>query len=633
MLRTVRRTAIAMFVSVGAAAVLAAGAQATTIQEFPVTVHPGSDPLGITGGPDGNLWFTDGGTTHAIGRITPSGTITEFTSGLTHGVPNDITSGPDGNMWFTETGASSNAVGKITPAGAITEFTTGLNSGSAPSNITVGPDGNMWFLDDGPTRAIGRITTAGVITEVNAPTPNSNLEDLTVGADGNMWYTNRGDHPGIGRVTPGVVPTVMEFHGTLASPNNMPNGITAAADGNLWFTDEGSPGALGKVTPAGTISPEFTSGLQPNAVPDAITAGPDGNVWFEDNLGGKEAVGRIAPNGTITEFKNGLSTLVQDDITVGADGNLWIEQASPDGTLPGAIARITPAGVIAEFTQGLRTGAGKDGDQLITGPDGNLWFNDRGAKAIGKVSLQIAPKATTGAASAVTNSTAKLAGSVNPLGTATTVTFQYGSTPALGKTVSAGTLAASGDASTVTASLAGLTPGTVVYYRVVAANSFGTSNGSVLTFKTTGSPPPVKTVTNATFANQRITLTTPSLQACTSKTGRLSVRLTSTTIAHSHAAKLRFRSASFFLDKGVRHTRKVTRHLRNGHKKRVIVVFFKANASTHHLPATLAIRVTGLRSGTHTLKVLLTYSERVTKHRHRLTVNVTRPLRVKFTIC
>jgi streptogramin lyase len=627
MLRTVRRTAIAMVVSVWAAGALAAGAQATGIQEFPVTVHPGSDPLGITGGPDGNLWFTDGGMTHAIGRITPSGTVTEFTQGLTsNGFPSDITQGPDGNMWFTATGNPPNALGKVTPGGVITEFVAGVapgfNLGAAPSNITVGPDGNLWFLDDGTPKAIGRITPSGTITEFTSGlNPGTLPEELEVGPDGNLWFTDRGSTPAVGRVTPSGTITEFTDAGLL-----LPTGITPGGDGNVWFTDNNAS-AVGRITPAGTIT-LFKNGIQTNGVPDSMTLGADGNAWFVDNLGGGRAIGRVTPAGTINEFKSGLGTGLLDDITVGADGNVWVEQS-----MPGGIARITPAGVITQFTQGLLSGAGSDGDQLVTGPDGNLWFNDRGAKAIGKVSLQIAPKATTGAASAVTSSTAKLSGSVNTLGTATPVTFQYGTTPALGKTASAGTLPASGDAATVTASLAGLPSGTTIFYRVVAANSFGTSNGSVLTFKTTGSPPPVNTVTKATIGNQRITLTTPSLQACTSKTGRLSVSLTSATIANSRAVKLRFRSASFFLDRGVRHTRKVTKHLRNGHKKRVTVVFFKANASTHHLPANLAIRVSGLRSGTHTLRVLLTYSERVTKHRHRVTVNVTKKLRVKFTIC
>jgi virginiamycin B lyase len=51
-----------------------------------------------------------------------------------------ITAGPDGNLWFCE--ARGAKIGRITPSGAITEFAT---PHTAPSRITVGPDGNLWF--------------------------------------------------------------------------------------------------------------------------------------------------------------------------------------------------------------------------------------------------------------------------------------------------------------------------------------------------------------------------------------------------------------------------------------------------------------------------------------------------------
>src|SRR6266496_6023730 len=67
---------------------------------FPIPTSD-SSPHGITAGPDGNLWFTEyyG---NQIGRITTSGTITEFP--LPTGIaPYEITTGEDGNVWFTET--------------------------------------------------------------------------------------------------------------------------------------------------------------------------------------------------------------------------------------------------------------------------------------------------------------------------------------------------------------------------------------------------------------------------------------------------------------------------------------------------------------------------------------------------
>src|SRR5215217_7901475 len=73
----------------------------------------------------------------------PLGSITEFpvSAGT---VPYGIAAGADGNVWFTDVGATP-AIGRITPTGAITEFTTGLVAGSAPNGIALGADGNVWF--------------------------------------------------------------------------------------------------------------------------------------------------------------------------------------------------------------------------------------------------------------------------------------------------------------------------------------------------------------------------------------------------------------------------------------------------------------------------------------------------------
>ena len=134
-----------------------------TVTEFTSGLNPGSSPAALTGGPGGNVWFADQGTTKAIGEITPSGVITEFSLPATS-KPADIEEGPDGNLWFTDQG-TTRAIGRMTPTGVVTEFSAGLNAGSLPNGLTVGPDGNLWFADRGTTKAIGRITTSGAITE------------------------------------------------------------------------------------------------------------------------------------------------------------------------------------------------------------------------------------------------------------------------------------------------------------------------------------------------------------------------------------------------------------------------------------------------------------------------------------
>ena len=79
--RRVSRRSLAALASVVAVLALPAGASAITptprITEFaPLTAT--NAPGDITAGPDGDLWFTEEGLLPGIGRITTSGTITEY---------------------------------------------------------------------------------------------------------------------------------------------------------------------------------------------------------------------------------------------------------------------------------------------------------------------------------------------------------------------------------------------------------------------------------------------------------------------------------------------------------------------------------------------------------------------------
>src|SRR5882762_5839851 len=114
-----------------------------TITEFSSGPSANSSPQYIAAGQDGNLWFTEG-RGGAIGRITPQGTVAEFS--IPGGAnPRRITAGPDGNLWFTEPGADR--IGRITLQGIIKEFSTDISPGAETDGITAGPDGNVWFTE------------------------------------------------------------------------------------------------------------------------------------------------------------------------------------------------------------------------------------------------------------------------------------------------------------------------------------------------------------------------------------------------------------------------------------------------------------------------------------------------------
>src|SRR5262245_63763381 len=71
----------------------------STISEFalpPLSFGGSFGATAITAGSDGNVWFTDP-VANTVGRITPSGQVTEFTSPI--GGAGAITAGAGGHPW------------------------------------------------------------------------------------------------------------------------------------------------------------------------------------------------------------------------------------------------------------------------------------------------------------------------------------------------------------------------------------------------------------------------------------------------------------------------------------------------------------------------------------------------------
>jgi hypothetical protein len=134
--------------------------------------------------------------TAAIGRISPTGTITEFSSGLNAGAALEgIAPGPDGNLWFTDRGTTK-AIGRISPTGTVTEFSAGLNVGTFPRKMAPGPDGNLWFTDTGSTKAIGRIGAGAPPPSLDAPrVTGSGQQGTQQVCQGDRWATWAGEQP------------------------------------------------------------------------------------------------------------------------------------------------------------------------------------------------------------------------------------------------------------------------------------------------------------------------------------------------------------------------------------------------------------------------------------------------------
>lgn len=132
-----------------------------------------------------------------------------------------------------------------------------------------------------------------------------------------------------------------------------------------------------------------------------------------------------------------------------------------------------------------------------------------------------APTATTGGSSAVADTAATVAGTVNPQGQLTSYAFQYGTTTAYGQQTAL-TSAGSGTAdAAVRADLAGLTPGTTYHYRVIATNADGTTVGADQTFRTTGTAPPPPPAPSATTGGAAVSGASATLGGSVNPNGLL----------------------------------------------------------------------------------------------------------------
>jgi uncharacterized repeat protein (TIGR01451 family) len=100
-----------------------------------------------------------------------------------------------------------------------------------------------------------------------------------------------------------------------------------------------------------------------------------------------------------------------------------------------------------------------------------------------------APSVTTGAASAITETTVTLRGTVNPMGQPTTVSVEIGPTVAYGTRSSGLSLPAEDALYAVISRWSNLQPGTTYHYRFVATNADGTTYGADQAFTTAGAPP------------------------------------------------------------------------------------------------------------------------------------------------
>ncbi len=387
------------------------------ISESPTTTSA-SDPIAITAGPDGKLWFSEQATAK-LGSIDPAThTVTEF--GPLAAYSQAIVAGPDGNLWFTE--ETGGMVGTINPTtGVITQFSvTAASKGADLVGIVIGSDGNLWIAD--PTDHA--IVSLNPTTHASAAYPLPGTDTpwaITAGPDGNLWFTDPGSNSlGVFAL---AAHKATEF--PLPTSGAKPLAITAGPDGNLWFT-ESQTSRIGSINPKTDAIVEDRL-LSNFAQPNGIVAGPDGNIWFTAQ--GISEVGKLDLSSSFISYDQGpTSPFLPDAITVGSDGNVWFADAT------GSVGTVTlpsvPSYHLVLTSQPFgNVAAGTSIGLTVTAEDGSGHVN---ASFNGPITVTLASNpsaATLGGVQVATavNGVATFSGLVlNPVGTGYTLLVSGG---------------------------------------------------------------------------------------------------------------------------------------------------------------------------------------------------------------
>jgi virginiamycin B lyase len=259
----------------------------------------GRPAFGIVPWSDGSLWLMEENSFVLFG-VAPSGTAygnnigivakADITSALTRTITGltGVAIGADKNLWFADLDTDTVACFKFNIFRSLASCLSSpipIASGSEPFGITAGPDGSMWFTEVKGNR-IGRVTQAGLLTELDIPTAASGPTGIAVGPDGNLWFTEQAANR-IGRLSAPVGPFAEFVVPTVASG---PFWITAGPDGALWFTEREAD-RIGRITTSGEIE-EFPTHTNPSS-PAGIVTGPDGNLWFTESTANQ--IGQITP--------------------------------------------------------------------------------------------------------------------------------------------------------------------------------------------------------------------------------------------------------------------------------------------------------------------------------------------------
>jgi hypothetical protein len=152
---------------------------------------------------------------------------------------NGLILGDDGAFWFNERNAGQ--IGRITTAGSISEFPI-TTRGGAPLGLADGADKNIWFVETAANR-IGVMTTSGtMVAEYPIPSADSGATVLRIALDQSLWFAEPNANK-LGRIT--ADGAIREFQ--IPTADSGPHDLVLGPDQAVWFAETANQ--IGRATP------------------------------------------------------------------------------------------------------------------------------------------------------------------------------------------------------------------------------------------------------------------------------------------------------------------------------------------------------------------------------------------------
>ena len=471
---------------------------------------------GVCWSTSANPTITDSKTTDGIGTGTFPSAITGLSPGTNYHVRAYGTNSAD-------TGYGSDISFITSPAApsATTGLASSITSSSAMLNGTVNPhgDGTTVTFDYGTTTSYG-----STVTVSQSPLTGATAQYVSAGIAG---------------LNPGIT-----YHFRVKAVNSL--GTTYGDDQTFTTLAALPTTTTASATPIASGSATLNGTVNPNAAATTVTFEYGITVSYGSSITATQnpltGTDSQAVSANLTELTPGTTyhfrakSVNSVGTSYGSDQSFTYPAVAPTVTTGSASSgsstsftlngTVNPQGASTTYyfeygttsNYGSNTGTRSAGsgwsdtsvDGYITGLAANTIYHYRLVATNGTgttdgadqtfTTSAAAPTAATGTATSVGSTSATLNGTVNPNGSATTYSFEYGTTTGYG---SATTTASAGSGSSdvpATALIASLSPDTLYHYRLVATNGVGTAYGSDHTL-TTIEPKP--TIANTSVSGAR----------------------------------------------------------------------------------------------------------------------------------